>query len=102
MITYRGVLDVPRELVGYLSALLRTERRACRTRTGTRARTCWNQALFVLAWFRKNEDLMVLGTGFGISWATASRYRDEGLALAVLAEQAPDLHEALDRVATEG
>lgn len=80
----RGILGVPRELVGYLSALLRTERRARGTRTGPRALTCWNQALFVLAWFRTNEDLRVLGAGVGISRATAYRYRDEGLV--VLAE----------------
>lgn len=27
--------------------------------------TCWKQALFVLVWFRKHEDLAVLGAGFG-------------------------------------
>ncbi len=79
MITYRAMLDVPRELVGYLSKLLRAERQSRGTRTGTRVLTCWKQALFVLAWFRKNEDLTALGAEFGISRATAYRYRDEGL-----------------------
>lgn len=65
VIACRGILGVPRELVGYLSALLRTERRARGIRTGPRALTCWNQALFVLAWFRTNEDLRVLGAGSG-------------------------------------
>lgn len=100
MIACRGILGVFRELVGYLSALLWTERRARGIRTGSRALTCWNQALFVLAWFCTHEDLRVFGAGVGISRATASRYRDEGLV--VLAEQALDLHEALDRGATEG
>lgn len=100
MIAYRAMLDVPRELVGYVSRLLAAERRARGTRRRTRALTCWRQALFVLVWLRKREDLTVLGAGFGISRATAYRYRDE--ALAVLAARAPDLTEALDRVHAEG
>jgi hypothetical protein len=94
------MLDVPRELVGYVSRLLAAQRRARGTRKKTRALTCWRQALFVLAWFRKREDLTVLGAGFGISRATAYRYRDE--AVAVLSAQAPDLTEALHRVQAEG
>jgi len=100
VIAYRAMLDVPRELVGYVSRLLAAERRARGTRRKTRALTCWRQALFVLVWLRKREDLTVLGAGFGISRATAYRYRDE--ALAVLAARAPDLTEALDRVRDEG
>jgi hypothetical protein len=92
VITYRAMLDVPHELVGSVSKLLYAERRTRGTRTGTRALTCWNQALFVLVWFRKREDLTVPGAGFGISRATTYRYRDEGLQ--VLAAQAPDLHQA--------
>jgi hypothetical protein len=94
------MLDVPRELVGYVSKLLAAERRARRTRKGTRALTCWYQAVFALAWFRDRGDLARLGAGFGISRATAYRYRDE--ALDVLAGRAPDLHQALDRVEQEG
>jgi hypothetical protein len=56
--------------------------------------------VLVLVWYRKREDLTVLTAGFGISRATAYRYRDE--ATTVLAEAAPDLHEALARVAEEG
>jgi hypothetical protein len=100
VIAYRAMLDVPRELVGYLATLLRAERRALGTRKGTRVLTCWRQALFVLVWFRKREDLAVLGAGFAISRATAYRYRDE--ALQVLAAQAPELTEALNRVEREG
>jgi hypothetical protein len=62
--------------------------------------TCWWQALFVLVWFRKREDLAVLGAGFGISRATAYRYHDE--VIGVLAEQAPDLHEALRQAQEDG
>ncbi len=67
---------------------------------GHRALTYFYQALLVLIWFRKAEDLTLLGAGFGISRATAYRYRDEGIA--VLAAQAQDLHTALRRVADDG
>jgi hypothetical protein len=100
VIAYRAMLDVPRDLVVMLAGRLRAERRARGTRKGTRALSCWYQALLVLVWYRKREDLTVLAAGFGISRATAYRYRDE--ATAVLAEAAPDLHEALARVAEEG
>ena len=100
MIAYRAMIDVPRELVQYLGRLLAAERRAKRTRRDTRALTCFYQALLVLIWFRKAEDLTLLAAGFGISRATAYRYRDEGVA--VLAAQAADLHTALRRVADDG
>lgn len=100
MIAYRAMVDVPRELVRYLGHLLAGERRAKGTRRGTRALTCFYQALLVLVWFRKAEDMTLLGAGLGISRATAYRYRDEGIA--VLAAQAQDLHTALRRVADDG
>jgi hypothetical protein len=100
VIAYRAMLDVPRELVGELAKLLRAERRARGTRKGTRRLTCFKQALLVLAWFRSTTDVEVVGAGFGVSRATAYRYRDEGVA--VLAEQAPDLHAALQDVADQG
>jgi hypothetical protein len=100
VIAYRAMLDVPRELVTSLSRLLAGERRARGTRRNSRALGCWKQALFVLAWFRKREDIAVLGAGFGISRATAYRYHDE--AVRVLAEQAPDLHEALRQAKDDG
>ena len=100
MIAYRAMVDVPRELVCHLALLLEAERRARGTRSGTRALTCFYQALLVLVWFRKGEDVTLLGAGFGISRATAYRYRDEGIA--VLAAQASDLYTALRRVADDG
>ena len=84
---YFVMLDVPRELVLYVARLLRAERRARGTRKGTRALTCYWQALFVLAWFRDRPDVERLGAGFGLSRATAYRYRDEGIA--VLERQGP-------------
>lgn len=94
------MLDVPRELVEYVSRLLAAERRTRGTRRGSRALTCWKQALFLVVWFRKQDDIAVLGTGFGISRATSYRYHGEGLT--VLAAQAPDLHEVLLRAHAEG
>ncbi|WP_405115496.1 transposase family protein [Micromonospora sp. NBC_01405] len=62
--------------------------------------TCFYQALMVLVWFRKAEDTTLLAAGFGISRATAYRYRDE--VIAVLAAKATDLHTALRRAAADG
>ncbi len=95
VIAYPAMLDVPRELVTYVSWLLAGERQARGTRGNNRVLSCGKQALFVLVWFRKREDITVLGAGFGISRATAYRYHDE--AIRVLAAQAPDLHEALEQ-----
>ena len=100
MIAYRAMLDVPRELVTMVAGLLRAERRARGTRTGTRALTCWFQAMLVLVWYRKREDLTVLAAGFGVARATAYRYRDE--VVKVLHAAAPDLHQALQRVCDDG
>ena len=100
MIAYRAMLDVPRELIRYVAVLLAAERRARGTRKGTRALTCFYQAVLILVWFRKGEDKALLGAGVGVSRATAYRYVAEGIA--VLAAQAPDLHAALRRVAAEG
>jgi hypothetical protein len=100
VIAYRAMLDVPRELVREVATLLRAERHIRGTRTGSRALTCWYQALLVLAWFRNQGDIALVGAGFGVSRATAYRYRDE--VITVLAAQAPDLHEALEQVAEQG
>ena len=83
-----------------LAKLLSAERRARGTRTGTRLLTCFKQAVMVLAWFRTQGDVEVVGAGFGLSRATAYRYRDEGVT--ALAQQTPDLHEALHEVAEQG
>ena len=99
MQTYSVALDVPKELIAYVCRLLRAERAARGTRTGTRALTCWKQAVFVIVWFRDRPNVTRLGYGFGIAQATAYRYLSEGIA--VLAAQAPDLHTALERARAE-
>ncbi len=100
MLSYRVMLDVPFQLVVFVSGLLAEHRREIGTRAGTRALTCWKQAIFTLAWFRDRPDIRRLGAGFGISQATAYRYKDE--AVEVLAARAPSLREALDRAAGQG
>jgi len=100
VIAYRATLDVPRELVVFVAGLLRAERRRRGTRTGTRALTCFWQAVLVTRWFRDRTDPARLGRDHGISRATAYRYLDEGIA--VLAACAPDLHEALKGAVDDG
>jgi hypothetical protein len=94
------MLDVPFQLAAFVSGLLAEHRGEIGTRAGTRALTCWKQAVFALAWFRDRPDIRRLGAGFGISQATACRYKDE--AVEVLAAKAPSLREALDRAAGQG
>jgi hypothetical protein len=81
------ILDVPLPLVLFVSELPGEHRREIGTRNGTRALTCWRQALFALAWFRDRPDIRRRGQGSGISQATAYRYKDE--AVEVLAAKAP-------------
>jgi hypothetical protein len=100
VLSYRVMLDVPVQLVVFVSALLGERRRELGTRTGTRALSCWNQAVFVLAWFRDRPDVRRLGRGFAISQATAYRYLDEGID--VLAAKAPGLKEALEQALEAG
>jgi len=100
VLSYRVTLDVPLPLVLFVSGLLAAHRREIGTRDGTRALTCWKQAVFALAWFRDRPDIRRLGQGSGISQATAYRYKDE--AVEVLAAKAPALRQALDKAAEQG
>jgi hypothetical protein len=100
VLSYRVTLDVPLPLVMFVSRLLADHRGELGTRDGTRALTCWKQAVFILAWFRDRPDIRRLGQGWGISQATAYRYKDE--AVEVLAAKAPTLREALDKAVEQG
>ena len=100
MIAYRATLDVPRELAWFVSQLLAAERRRRGTPRGTRALTCFWQAVLGLRWFRDRTTPDALARDHGISRATAYRYLDE--VIAVLAGQAPDLRQALERARDEG
>lgn len=100
MLCYQTTLDVPRELIVYVAGLLRMERRRRGTRRGARVLTPFRHAVFVLAWFRDGGDVERLGAGFGLSRATAYRYRDEGIY--VLADQARDLVEVMAAAVRDG
>lgn len=100
MITYRATLDVPRELAQHVASLLHAERRRRGTRTRSRALTCFWQAVLGLRWFRDRTDPTALGRDHDVSRATAYRYLDE--VITVLADQAPDLHEALRHAKDDG
>jgi hypothetical protein len=94
------MLDVPRELAQYLSRLLYTERRRRGTRKNSRALTCFRQAVLGLRWFRQNVEVTALARDHAVSRATGYRYLDE--VIEVLADQAPDLREALEKAKADG
>ncbi len=95
MITYSATLDVPAETATLLTDLLVAERLRRGTGVGSRAASARDQAVLVLRWFREDADMKVLAADSGISLATGYRYLHEGID--VLAAQAPDLHEVLER-----
>jgi DDE superfamily endonuclease len=100
VIAYRATLDVPRELAQFTAKLLAAERRRRGTPKGSRALTCFWQAVLGLRWFRDRTSPDALARDHGISRATAYRYRDE--VIAVLAQEAPELSEALERAQDDG
>lgn len=100
MSSYRVMLDVPRELIWFVSSLLAARRRSIGTRKNTRRLGCYRQAMFGLAWFRDKIDVPRLGAGFGLPQSTSYRYLAE--VIDVLAGKAPGLREALERAVAEG
>jgi hypothetical protein len=100
VIAYRATLDVPRELAQFVAKLLLAERRRRGTPRGSRALTCFWQAVVGLRWFRDRTTPDALARDHGISRATAYRYIDE--VITVLAGQAPELAEALERAKDQG
>ncbi len=94
VIAYRATPDVPREVAWFLAKLLAAERQRRGTPRGSRALTCFWQAVLGLRWFGDRTAADALARDHGISRATACRYLDE--VVIVLAEQAPDLREALE------
>jgi hypothetical protein len=89
------MLDVPAELLRYVSRLLAAERRRRGTPARSRKLTCRDQALLALRWFRDRTRTDRLAVDHGISRATAYRYVAE--AVGALSAQAPGLDEALER-----
>lgn len=99
MIVYRATLDVPAELLRFVTRLLILERRLLGTPAGSRCLTCREQAILALRWFRDRTRPDRLAVDCGISRATAYRYVAE--AVAVLSARAPGLDEALKRALDE-
>jgi hypothetical protein len=95
LVTYVATLDAPRRVVDYLARLLAAHRRRIGTPRGSRVLGPFRQAVLVLRWFRERGCVHCLARDAGISQATGYRYLHEGIGL--LAAQAPDLHEVLDR-----
>jgi hypothetical protein len=100
VIAYRATVDVPRELAQFTAKLLVAERRRRGWPKGSRALTCFWQAVLGLRWFRDRTAHDALARDQGISRATAYRYLDE--VIAVLADEAPNLRQALERASEEG
>ena len=67
MVSYCVMLDVPRDLILFVSRLLAGHRREIGTRKGTRRPGRHRQALFALAWFRTK------GTSRGSAAASGCR-----------------------------
>ena len=100
MPSYRVMLDVPRDLIWFVSGMLAARRHSIGTRKKTRDLGCYRQAVFGLAWFRDKGSIPRLGAGIGLSQATSYRYVDE--VIDVLAERAPGLRQALERALAGG
>jgi len=100
VIAYRATVDVSRELAWFVAKLLLAERRRRGTPRSSRALTCFWQAVPGLRWFRDRTCPDALARDHGISRATAYRYLEE--VIAVLADEAPDLREALERARAGG
>ena len=100
MIAYRATLDVSGELAQFVAKLLLAERGRRGTPEGSRALTCFWQGVLGLRWFRDRTAPDPLARDHGIARATACRYVDE--VIAVLAKQAPELRDALERARDKG
>jgi DDE superfamily endonuclease len=95
VITCRATPGVPRELAWFAARLLLSERHRRGTPRGSRALPCSWQAVPGLCWFRDRTAPEALARDHGISRAAAYRYAGEFIT--VLADQAPELSQALER-----
>ena len=92
-VTYTATLTVREETVLFVSSLLHAERQRRGTRTGTRALSCFKQAILVIRWFLDGTRMKQLAADNSIGKSTAYTYLYEGIA--VLAARAPKLESAL-------
>lgn len=95
MLSYPASLPLPREYVSYTAELIWRHR--CSIGSVWRKLKPGRQALLVLVHLFKNDTFAEVAAGFGVGTTTAWRYVQETVAL--LAEQAPSLVEALWRSA---
>lgn len=79
--------------------MLHAHRREIGTRAGRRTGTARTQATLVLRWFRDDAPIRLLALEAQLPISTCYRYLHE--AIDVIAEQAPDLHNVLDRAKRE-
>ena len=91
MVSYRVTLDVPRELILFVSGLLAARRRQIGTGREPAGWAAISRRCSALAWFRDKGDIPRLGAGFRLPQSTAYRYLDE--VIEVIAARAPGLRE---------
>src|SRR6266540_2894882 len=92
-VTYTATLTVREDTVLFVSSLLHAERTKRGTRTGTRALTCFKQAVLVIRWFLDGTRMAQLALDNAIGKSTGYDYLHEGIN--VLAARAPKLESAL-------
>jgi DDE superfamily endonuclease len=92
-VTYTATLSVREETVLFVSTLLHAERQRRGTRAGTRALSCFKQAILVIRWFLDGTRMSQLARDNAVGKSTAYDYLHEGID--VLAARSPSLHAAL-------
>lgn len=92
-VIYTATLSVREQTVLFVSTLLHSERQRRGTRTGTRALSCFKQAILVIRWFCDGTRMSQLARDNAIGKSTGYDYLHEGID--VLSAQAPSLHGAL-------
>ncbi len=92
-VTYTAVLPLSRPSVDFVADHLVAHRARLGTRTGRRVLGCLEQAVLALRWMLDGTRIAQLSVDNAMSLSTAYRYVHE--VLAVLAAQAPSLHQAL-------
>ena len=92
-VMYTSALPLARTTVEWVADLLAARQREIGTRAGRRALGCFDQAVMFLRWMIDAAKPVRLAADNAIGGSTAYRYLDE--ALSVVADQAPDLHQAL-------
>src|SRR3982751_3481544 len=92
-VTYTATLSVREQTVLFVSSLLHAERLNRGTRAGTRALTCFKQAVLVIRWFLDGTRMAQLAVDNAIGASTGYEYLHEGIN--ALAARAPKLDSAL-------